>query len=119
MPALERRSSSRVVGEQDDSRAFEHLEHARGDSIVALIVIETKRGVCIDGIEAVFLQSIGAHLVGEAKAAAFLRQVENNAPPRSSSLAIASRSWSPQSQRREPKTSAVRHAECSRTGIAL
>ena len=47
--------------------------------IVALIVIETKRGVCIDGIEAVFLQSIGAHLVGEAKAAAFLRQVENNA----------------------------------------
>ena len=69
----------RVVGEQDDARAFEHLEHARGNAIVALIVIEAKRGVCIDGIEAVVLQPIGAHLVGEADAAAFLRQIENNA----------------------------------------
>ena len=38
-------------------------------------------------------------------------------PPSSSRRVSAKRSWSPQSQRREPKTSPVRHAECSRNGI--
>lgn len=69
----------RVVGKQDDACAFEHLEHARGNAIVAFIVIEAKRGVCVNGIESAILQPIGTHLVGKADAAALLRQIENNA----------------------------------------
>ena len=40
-------------------------------------------------------------------------------PPSSFSRLVASRSWSPQSQRLEPNTSPVRQAECSRTGTGL
>ena len=80
----------RVVGQQHDARAVEHLQHARGNAVVALVVIEAERGVGIDRVEAVVLHLIGAHLVGEAKAAAFLRQIQNDAAARSSSRASAS-----------------------------
>ena len=69
----------RIIGEQDNSRAVENLEHAGRDAIVALIIIKAEGGVCIDGIETIILQPVCVHLVGEAKAAAFLRQIENNA----------------------------------------
>src|SRR6516165_3610704 len=70
---------SRIIGEEDDARAFEHLEHASSNSIVALVVVEAEGRICVDCIEAIILQLVGAHLVGETDAAALLRQVENDA----------------------------------------
>ena len=62
-------------------------------------------------IEPAVLQSIGSHLVRQADAAAFLGEVQNDTAAEAFQAASASRSWSPQSHRREPKTSPVRHAE--------
>ena len=69
----------RVVGEQHDARAVEHLQHSRGDTVVALIVIKAERCIGIDRVEPALLHLIGAHLVGQAEPAALLRQIENDA----------------------------------------
>ena len=69
----------RVIREQNNARAFKHFKHARGDTVVALVVVETEGGIGVDGIQAVILQLIGTHLVGKTNAAAFLCQVEDNA----------------------------------------
>src|SRR5947209_11660774 len=68
----------RIVSEQSDTRAVQHPEHARG-AIIALIIIETKRVVRIEGVETFILQLIGSHFVGKTEPAAFLRQIKNNA----------------------------------------
>ena len=65
----------RVVGQQHDPRAVQHPEHMCGDAVVALIIVEAERGVGVEGVEAVILQLICPHLVGEAKSAALLRQI--------------------------------------------
>src|SRR5262245_18275363 len=69
----------RVIGEESDACAFEHLKHACCNTIVALVVVEAEGSICVDGIEAVILQLVGAHLVGETDAAALLRETENKA----------------------------------------
>ena len=109
----------RIVGQQHHAGAAEHLQHAHRHAIVALVVVETERGVGVDRIEAGVLQLVGPHLVGEAEAAAFLREIEDDAAAGLLSRASASWSWSPQSQRREPNTSPVRHAEWMRTGTGF
>ena len=38
----------RIVGEQHDTLDSEHFQHAGGDAVVALVIVETKRGVCVD-----------------------------------------------------------------------
>jgi hypothetical protein len=90
------------IVEQHGPHAVQHPEHASGDAVIALIVIEAECGVGVEGIEAVVLQLICPHLVGETEPAAFPGQTENAAAARSSSSARASRSCSPQSQHREP-----------------
>ena len=47
---------SRVIGEQANARASEHLQHARGSTIVALIIVEAKRGIGVERVEAGVLQ---------------------------------------------------------------
>jgi hypothetical protein len=66
------------VGEQHGPRAVQHPEHACDDAVIALIVIEAECGVG-EGIEAVVLQLICPHLVGETKPAAFPSQIETDA----------------------------------------
>src|SRR5262249_1279178 len=50
----------RIVGHQPYAGAAEHVEHARGDRVVALVVVEAERGVGVDGVEPLVLQLIGA-----------------------------------------------------------
>jgi hypothetical protein len=68
-----------IVGEQHNPRAIQYPQHMCGDPVIALIVIEAERDVGVEGIEAVVLQLICPHLVGETKPAAFLGQTENDA----------------------------------------
>ena len=49
------------------------------DAVVALVIVEAERGVGVDRIEAGVLKLVGAHLVGEADAAAFLREIKDDA----------------------------------------
>ena len=70
---------SPIVGEQHGPRAVQHPEHACDDAVIALIVIEAECGVGVEGVEAVVLQLICPHLVGETKPAAFPSQIENDA----------------------------------------
>jgi hypothetical protein len=49
------------------------------NTVIALIVVKAEGGVGVESIEAVVLQLICPHLVGETKPAAFLRQIENDA----------------------------------------
>src|SRR6266851_4023678 len=46
---------------------------------VQLSIVKAECGVGVEGVEAVVLQLICSHLVGETKPAAFLRQIENDA----------------------------------------
>src|SRR5260370_7067077 len=50
-----------------------------GDSVIALVIVKAECGVGVEGVEAVVLQLICPHLVGETKPSAFLRQIENDA----------------------------------------
>src|SRR5450830_429933 len=68
-----------VIGEQHDASAVEHLQHPRGDTVVALIIIEAESRVGINRVKTVFLHLVGAHLVGQTQTAALLRQIENDA----------------------------------------
>ena len=62
-----------------DQRAVQHPEHACGDAVIALIVIEAECGVGVERVEAVVLQQICPYLVGETKLAGFRSQIENDA----------------------------------------
>ena len=42
----------RIVGQEPHALAAEHLQHARRDAVVALVVVESKRGIGVDRIEA-------------------------------------------------------------------
>ena len=64
-----------IVGEQDDSRAVQGLQHQRSNAVVALIVFEAERRVGITRIEPAVLQSIGSHLIRKANTSAFLRHI--------------------------------------------
>src|SRR5664279_3540709 len=68
-----------IIRQEHDAVAVEHLQHAGSDAVVALVVIETKRRVGINGVEPIVLHLIGPHLVGEAKPAALLRQIKDDA----------------------------------------
>src|SRR5262249_55637110 len=69
----------RIVGEEAHARAAEDLEHARGDAVVALVVVEAERGVGVDRVETLVLELIGAHLVDKSDAAPFLLEIEDHA----------------------------------------
>src|SRR5215217_7934977 len=68
----------RIVGEEPHARTSQHLQHAGGSAIVALVVVESQRGIGIQRIEPAILKSVSAHLVSEPEAAAFLLQVQND-----------------------------------------
>ena len=69
---LEPRDLGRIVGQQSDAVDPQRAEHRRGHAIVALVVGEAEPAVGVDRIEPAVLQLVGAKLVGEADAAAFL-----------------------------------------------
>ena len=65
----------RIVGQEHDARGPKHLQHPNGAAVVALIIVETERGVRIDSVETGILELIRAHLVGQTHAAAFLSEI--------------------------------------------
>src|SRR5262249_32221924 len=67
-----------IVGQENNARAVEHLQHARGDAVVALVVVEAKRRIGINRVETVVLQLIGPHLVGEAYTAASVCKIKHD-----------------------------------------
>src|SRR5205814_2752953 len=70
---------ARIVGQEPYLATSENLQHARGDAIIALVIVEPERCVGVDRIETRVLQLIGAHLVGKAKPAPFLLEVNDDA----------------------------------------
>ena len=70
----------RIVGHELDVREPEAAQHRRGGGVYPLVGTEAELLVRVDGIESVILQLVGAQLVDQADAAAFLRQVEQHAP---------------------------------------
>ncbi len=68
-----------VVGDELDRPNLERHEHVRGHGVVAFVVAEAQRQVGLHGVEALVLQAVGADLVDQPDAAAFLTQVEHDA----------------------------------------
>ena len=102
-----------VVGHEADLAQAQVAEDLAADAVVAPVLREgPSSSVGLDGVQALFLQGVGVELVRQADAAAFLVQVDEHAPAaRRRSCCMAAASWSPQSQRSEPKTSPVRHCD--------
>ena len=89
----------------------EVAQDLRADAVVAQVLLEAELEVGLDRVAALVLQRVGADLVREADAAPFLVQVDEHAAPAPRRSAAGRwSSWSPQSQRSEPKTSPVRHS---------
>ena len=76
---LDLRALVGVVGNQLPPRYAKFLKHPAGRHEMALIHLEAKRVVGIDGIKPVILQGIGAHLVEKADIAALLCKIDKNA----------------------------------------
>lgn len=94
------------------------MQDLRSDAIVAQVVRIAEPEVGFHGIQTLFLKFVGLEFCRQSDAAALLPQVEQDA----SFLGVrrmAVCSWLPQSQRREPKTSPVRHSLCTRTSVGL
>ena len=70
---------ARVVSHQANPGAAKHLQHADGDPVVALIVLESDNAVGVDRVESSILQLISSNLVGQAEAATFLLEVKYDA----------------------------------------
>lgn len=68
-----------IVGHQANPGTAKQQQHASGDSVIALIIIEPDSAVRVDGIEATILQLIGPKLVGQAEATTFLLEVKHDA----------------------------------------
>ena len=67
----------RIVRKQPHARAAERLQHADGNPIVSLIIIEPQNGIRIHGIQTTLLQLISTHLVDKPQATPFLSEVED------------------------------------------
>ena len=86
------------------------------DAVVAQVDGEAEMAVGLDGVESVVLQLIGEQLVGQPDAPTLLAHVKDDSPAFGlDSTLAATASCSPQSHRREPNASPVRHSECTRT----
>ncbi len=84
-------------------REAELAQHLGRRQIDPLVGVEAQLLVGVERVEAGILQLVGAQLVDEADAAAFLREIEQHAAARRGrSPRCAPRSCSPQSQRRLP-----------------
>ncbi len=70
---------ARVVGHQLESADAEMLQHRHTDIVAAHVSPETEALIGFDGIGAAILQLIGANLVEQTDAAAFLTQIEQHA----------------------------------------
>ena len=113
---MQRPELHRVVREQPQLPHAEVVQDLGADAVVAVVGLEAQLDVRLDGVQPLLvLQAVGADLVDQADAAALLAHVEDDAAPAPAICSCAARSWSPQSQRREPKTSPVRHSLWART----
>ena len=68
-----------IVGQKPHRPDPEILEDLDADAIVALVGLEAEALVGFDGIEPLILKLVGADLVGQADAAPFLIEVEQDA----------------------------------------
>ena len=64
------------------AREAEEVQHARGDAVEPLVGLEAQTLVGLEGVEALVLQAVGAQLVHQPDAAAFLREIEQHAAAR-------------------------------------
>ena len=75
----QRRNFARIVSHEPHRRKAELLQHFAREIEAALILAEAQKLIGVVGVEALFLQAIGADLVGEAVAASLLVEVEHDA----------------------------------------
>jgi hypothetical protein len=78
--ALEAGSLGGIVGHQPEIPEPEVHQNLRADAVVAEVGVESERLVGLDGVLALVLQLVGADLVVQADPAAFLAQVDDDAP---------------------------------------
>jgi hypothetical protein len=105
---------ARVVGHQAQRLHAQVLEHRQAHGVVTLVGGETQALVGFDGVGAAILQLVGADLVQQADATAFLAQVQQHATAFTGDGLQAASSCEPQSQRWLNSASPVRHSECRR-----
>ena len=67
-------------------RDAEVAQDLRADAVVAPVLLEAELEVRLDRVAALVLQRVGAHLVRQADAAAFLVQVDAARPCRSAAI---------------------------------
>ncbi len=77
--SLEASAFGGVVGNQPHFADAEVVEDLGSESVVALVGFESEGFVGFDGVEAAILEFVGAELVDDADAAAFLSDVEDDA----------------------------------------
>ncbi len=77
--SLKRRHLVGVVGHQAHGFVAQQRKHFGGDAIKTFVGLEAQALIGLDRIEALILQAIGAQLVDEADAAAFLREIKQDA----------------------------------------
>src|ERR1700720_3727834 len=68
----------RIVGHQAHRFESEERQHAGGDAVKAFVAFEAEPLIGLHGVETLVLQTIGAELVYESDAAAFLCQIEQD-----------------------------------------
>ena len=85
--AIERGDLLGVVGQQADAQEAQLAQHLGGREVDALVGVEAELLVGIDGVETGILELVGAQLVDQADAAAFLREIEQNAATGAGDLA--------------------------------
>jgi len=71
----------RVVGYQADLFRTQKNENLGADPVIAQVVLETEFNVGFHGVLALVLKCVGAQLVGQTYAAAFLAHVKDDALP--------------------------------------
>ena len=70
---------ARVVGHQTQGLDAHVLKHRQADCVITLIGRKAQTFVGLNGVSAAVLQLVGADLVQQANAAAFLTQVQQHA----------------------------------------
>ena len=104
-----------VVGDEADGGDAEQGEDGCGRVVLAAVGLEAELEVGLDGVQPLLLQLVGLELGHEADAAALLVLVDEDAAAGGGDGGECELEGWRQSQRREWKTSPVRHWEWMRT----
>ena len=92
-------------------------EDLGADTVLPAVDRQAQLDVGVDRVEPAVLQLVGLQLVGDADTPSLVAAQVHHRPRARlrRSVRRAACSWAPQSQRRDPNTSPVRHSLCTRT----